>query len=524
MRDKSTSTSLFGNGDHAAEGRADVTLYLHNYRYFPYERELARREIARLVPSSETREFEKYYVSDKEGVDIERLRSLTYFAEIATSQTRFPTLQHQLEESHRLAAGSGKRQATRYSVHGLHEYKGRFNPQLARFLLHYLAEDESAKILDPFCGSGTALVEASLGGHMAVGIDMNPLAVFLCNAKLQALIMHPQEIAEAFRSSLINLTKHKPTKQESLQNERLTYLEKWFPSETLTLLESLRISILAKAGAAANILLSLVSDLLRDYSLQEPSDLRIRRRICPLPEEPFIAAFERKGANFLRNLVATHKITGSINTRSVAVLEDSRDLLVGLTRHKLPRAYDLVITSPPYSTALPYIDTQRLSLVWLGLCSATELRRLDSEAVGSRETRRDDLDWRQKLLSNSEELPPTLAQFCRKLNKALTQDDGFRRQAGPTLIYRYFVDMKRAFFSLSRVLRKNARVAIVVGANHTTLGGQRFDIDTPRFLRLIAQDLGYRVRELIALQTYQRYGLHQKNSIQDESLIIFEWP
>jgi site-specific DNA-methyltransferase (cytosine-N4-specific) len=134
------------------------------------------------------------------------------------------------------------------------------------------------------------------------------------------------------------------------------------------------------------------------------------------------------------------------------------------------------------------------------------------------------MDWRQKLLTNSEDLPPTLAQFCRKLCKALTKDDGFRRQAGPSLIYRYFVDMKRAFSSLCEVLRKNARVAIVVGANHTTLGGQRFDIDTPRFLRLIAQDIGYRVEELIGLQTYQRYGLHQKNSIQDESLIILEWP
>src|SRR2546423_4010015 len=102
MRDKSTSMSLFGNGNHAADRRAGVTLYLHNYRYFPYERELARREIAHLAPSSQTREFENYYVSDENSVDIEKLRTLTYFAEIATPQTSFPTLQHQLEESHRV--------------------------------------------------------------------------------------------------------------------------------------------------------------------------------------------------------------------------------------------------------------------------------------------------------------------------------------------------------------------------------------------------------------------------------------
>lgn len=524
MREYGASTSLFGDGKKAAGDTTSVTLYLHDYRYFPYERELARREIDRLGGSSSTEEFKDYYLSVEDGVDIERFRSLTYIAEIATSKTRFPTLQHQLEESHRIAAGSGRRQATRYSVHGLHEYKGRFNPQLARFLLNYLADEKPAKVLDPFCGGGTALVEASLGGATAVGIDMNPLAVFLCNAKLQALRMHPEEIAEAFRSSLTDLKKQKSRPQRIPPDERLTYLGKWFPSETLRLLESLRISVLENGGAAANILLSLVSDLLRDYSLQEPSDLRIRRRICPFPDEPFIVAFERKATNFLRNLTAAHKITGSITTGSLAVVEDSRNLQDGLTRHDLPKTYDLVITSPPYATALPYIDTQRLSLVWLGLCSAAELRKLDAEAVGSRELSRDEGDWRPKLLSNSEALPQTLASFCRKLNKAVTEDDGFRRRAGPVLIYRYFADMKRAFRSLSGALAKNARVAIVVGANHTTLGGLRFDIDTPRFLRLIAQDLGYRVSELIALQTYQRYALHQKNSIQNESLIILKGP
>src|SRR5260370_3030796 len=103
--------------------------------------------------------------------------------------------------------------------------------------------------------------------------------------------MRPEEIAEAFRSSLTELKKQKSRQQSVPPDERLTYLGKWFPSETLRVLELLRISVLENGGVAANILLSLVSDLLRDYSLQEPSDLRIRRRICPLPDEPFIVAF-----------------------------------------------------------------------------------------------------------------------------------------------------------------------------------------------------------------------------------------
>src|ERR1044071_2727499 len=112
MQDKSGNMSLFGNGNQAAASDTGVFLYLHDYRYFPYERELARREVGRLVGSSDTLELENCYVTHQ-SCALEGLRNLTYFAEIATPDKRFPTIQHELEASHRLASKSGKRQATR---------------------------------------------------------------------------------------------------------------------------------------------------------------------------------------------------------------------------------------------------------------------------------------------------------------------------------------------------------------------------------------------------------------------------
>ena len=49
--------------------------------------------------------------------------------------------------------------------------------------------------------------------------------------------------------------------------------------------------------------------------------------------------------------------------------------------------YDAAITSPPYAMALPYIDTQRLSLVWLGLVEPGGIAGLEAELIGSRELR-----------------------------------------------------------------------------------------------------------------------------------------
>ncbi len=523
MRESNVNMSLFGNGDSSFAPSDGVKLHFHAYRYFAYEKQLALRELTRITGALNFEELGAgLYVRDP--VDLAGLKSLTYFAGVTTQAGEFPTVQHELEESHRRVAGLGNRQSTRYSVHGLHEYKGRFNPQIARFLLNYLGSNRKTKVLDPFCGSGTTIIESALGGIQAVGIDANPLAVFLCNAKLKALTIPADEIGASLESVLRSLTRrseHMPSWVPS--DSRLSYLKKWFSLETLILLERLRGSIAKKGGQAESVLLSLVSDLLREYSLQEPSDLRIRRRISPFPSEPLLYALKKKADAFVRNLRASQAITGLLDVNCRALVGDSRKTGEVGQRSSNPRYYDLVITSPPYATALPYIDTQRLSLIWLGLTSVEDLRSLEAFAVGSREFGRNAINWDARLQENADGLPDSLATLCHTLRKALRPEDGFRRRATPMLIYRYFAEMRQVFAGLRSVLRSGARLAFVVGANHTTLGGQTFRIDSAESLANIAEHLGFRIAEVLRLETYQRYGLHQKNSINTENLTILEW-
>src|SRR5260221_4646924 len=106
---------------------------------------------------------------------------------------------------------------------------------------------------------------------------MNPLAVFICNAKLRALATPAGEIEAALKASLCSLKGGQMAEvlTSTVSDLRLVYLAKWFPLETVALLEQLHASINKHGGRSAPVLLSFVSDLLRDYSLQEPSDLRI---------------------------------------------------------------------------------------------------------------------------------------------------------------------------------------------------------------------------------------------------------
>ena len=66
------------------------------------------------------------------------------------------------------------RRCLRYGTHGIHEYRGKFFPQLVRALLNIAGVYENKIVADPMSGSGTAIVEAVLGGCHGLGLDINP--------------------------------------------------------------------------------------------------------------------------------------------------------------------------------------------------------------------------------------------------------------------------------------------------------------------------------------------------------------
>ncbi|MEX2193865.1 MAG: hypothetical protein WD844_01145 [Thermoleophilaceae bacterium] len=462
------------------------------------------------------------------------IRRATYFEAIADPSGAWSmTEQAAVEMAHLdLRDAQRTRQATRYGPHGIHEYKGKFNPQVVRALCNVIDGDADV-LIDPFCGSGTSLVEGLRLGMDVLGIDHSPIACFIAEAKLRA-ISSPSKaalaeellaLAERCADSIdVGQASGRATDlRPSLGNNAVTYLQKWFtPAAYAGLAGALATLDGRRDSAAGRLALVALSSILRDISLQLPEDLRVRRRPEPYTAPPLTPLFMDAIDRTRRGLLEMEDWPET--SSEWAVHHGSAEATEAFAAAGSGRR--LVITSPPYATALPYIDTDRLSVVALGLADSAQLLELERSLIGSREwTRAEQLEWDTCRLENRCALPPAVtavAAGIAELNEG--GDAGFRRKAVASLLYRYFARMGNTIERWHEVLGPGESAVLIVGHNHTTAGGQKIPIPTPELLGHVAEARGFDVSEIIKLETWPRYGLHSANGVAGEDALVLRRP
>ena len=298
-----------------------IKLHFHEYRYFPYEKRLALREIETQLGAKPRVVDDSVHV----GVAVEKLplvARLTYFSKAITDSGKIIIPDQTKWEASSNRGYSNQpvsRQSTRYSLHCLHEYKGRFNPQVVRAIGNIIRLDRDAFVLDPFCGSGTVLLESAHIGWNAVGLDLNPLAVMIANAKVQLFKLGLEKFHQYTQTflneieSLVNWVGscevaftarqrvHLQKIGASHQLPSREYLERWFPQDVL--LQFQAILHLIERLPYTHIKPALrvcLSSIVREVSFQAPADLRIRRRKDPIENYPALPLFRQEVNNILR--------------------------------------------------------------------------------------------------------------------------------------------------------------------------------------------------------------------------------
>ena len=447
-----------------------------------------------------------------------KLDRLTFFSHYFIENEWKPTYQQRLEKSANSRKGIRN---IRYFGHGLHEYKGRFYPQLARSLMNIAAPKGNSVGLDPFCGSGTLLYEAALNDRYSIGLDLNPLAVMIANAKLLSLNISGLEL-ERIRERICSVTMDSKRSEHVLNENYNKYLGEWFPKKTLEDLLRIDQKIVTFFSGESRILLrTILSDMLRPYSYQSPSEQRTRRR-KDVPSTNIVSGFRDRVLTELGKIDNLRNVR--LNTRAShgfsALLGDSRQIPIK------DNSIDFVVTSPPYATALPYIDTDRLSLFFFNLINRGDLNGLGKTLIGNREigkTERDKLEAEMRKPIEQQNVPMDvleLVNFIREINT--TTDVGFRRKNLAALLFKYFNDMVKVCSEMRRVLKRGASLVIVIGDNSTIAGGSKLNIPTSRFVEKIALDVGFTLKHRIDFDPPPSYNIYSRNAIKNESILILE--
>lgn len=423
------------------------------------------------------------------------------------------------------------RRVLRYGTHGVHEYRGKFFPQLVRALLNIAGVRRGDIVLDPTCGSGTTPVEASLLGCAAFGVDMNPLSVLMSHAKCAILKVSPDVLAAEYESLKADVLKPRKANGilswfEQLPDKDRVYLASWFSPKVLADLDPIAVRVHATSDPACRDLFHLcLSNILRCVSWQKEADLRVRKEVHSDTDIDVIAEFISELKRTVCTVLAFLYEERAFEPGPIQIIEgDARTLLAdGAPLCHLKGKVKAVITSPPYATALPYLDTDRLSLCYLGLLPRPDHRVRDYEMIGNREvteSRRRTYwsDYQHHRIDLPREITDVIDQI-HYLNES--SEVGFRRRNLSALLARYFLDMRLVLQNIAAMLKPGAYAYVVIGNNHTIAGGQHVDIEADRLLGLLGQSISLTLEQTISMEMLISRDIFKKNAVASETILCF---
>jgi DNA modification methylase len=295
----------------------------------------------------------------------------------------------------------------RTHVHGFHTYPARMHPATAGRLVR-AATERGALVLDPFCGSGTVLVEAMIAGRRAAGTDLNPLAERLARLKTARLGPGDRDAISAGARAVAAVADERRARRAGATHRYPPEDVESFDPHVLLELDSIRSAIggldaSAPVRGALALVLSAILVKLSRRSSDTSAGASPRRLAAGYPARLFI----RKAEELVTRIAALENLVpAEIPPANVALDDASRLRTIGAS------TIDAIVTSPPYVATYDYLEHHALRLRWLDL----DTRPFASGEIGSRR-RYAPLDARGARDAWTRELGASLramARVCRK--------------------------------------------------------------------------------------------------------------
>ncbi|MGB8781256.1 MAG: DNA methyltransferase [Candidatus Bathyarchaeia archaeon] len=269
-------------------------------------------------------------------------------------------------------------EGTTYSTHGIHPYAAKFIPQVPAKIIEECV-NERHTVLDPFCGSGTTLLEAYIRGIRSIGFDVNPIAVMVSRVKTTKLSKEDWDSIESAVLSIQAKLKAKDYSENWIP--RIPKIDHWFHNN-ISMDLGLIAGELKKIDnvKARNFLEVVFSSIIVSVSNQE-SETRFAAIDKNLGSDIVQTLFLRKVKSMSKKLKELSSQLENKRVESKVFLADTRTM----TKYIPLRSIDLVGTSPPYLNSYDYYLYHKFRIYWLGFDKeVTNVENVKHLELGSR--------------------------------------------------------------------------------------------------------------------------------------------
>ena len=398
------------------------------------------------------------------------------------------------------------------ATHSIHPYPAKLLPHIPAFFCNVTALSEIGDtVYDPFCGSGTSLLEARMAGRNTIGADSNPLARLISRVKTNPvrasrLRLGVKQIREWLADG---------KKKEDLDPD-VVNLNYWYSKTAISALSRLRSAIDRFRDPAMTDFFSVcLSVTARKVSYADPrvsvpvrlnpsrfkknSDYRrtVDDRICWLDNVDVVSVFFDVANS---NIERMEDLNNRLPLESKSDVRLHADARCG--KSVTEGSVELVITSPPYLGAQKYIRSSSLSLGWLGFAGQGELRPLEVQNIGREHYH----------VTEYENLKETGISADRLIRK-VSRNNPLRAHIAAN----YLIEMRQAIRAIKRTLSASGHLVLIAGPNRIT--GLPFP--TPQYLQEILLNEGFHI-ELELVDKITSRGLMTRRN-RTASTIESEW-
>lgn len=350
-------------------------------------------------------------------------------------------------------------------THGYHRYPAKFLPNLVKKLIEDYTQPTDM-VADFFAGCGTTLVEAKVHGRQSIGVDINPVAELITNAKINPI--DPKKLETKFQNLIAKFDQFASKNYSEINlHDRIDY---WFSPRHKYKIAFLYEKILSlRDKTAREFFLVSLSHILKNCSKWLQSSTKPQIDPDKKPTDPFIAFKTHTKQMIKRNKEFYDKLseTDFLNTACEIRLEDARQTTLE------SGSVGAIITSPPYVTSYEYADIHQLTAYWYEYI--TDLQGFRKNFIGTFYS-----------LNQNTTVDSALGQQI--VNQLLKKD---KRKAKE--VANYFKDMQAVATEMHRVLRTDGHACLVIG--NTTFVGVK--VKSAEVFKEILESLGFNMIQVI---------------------------